>query len=788
MIAKIGDPVPRLEDRRLLRGRGNYTDDLAPRDALFAVLLRSPYAHASILGVDSTSAKAVPGVRAILTAADYTADGHHPIRHAANPPDALEPQSVSFVSSEGTRVLEWGQPPLAVGRVRYVGEAVVCVVAATLAAARDAAELIEVEYEELPAVVDLDEAVAAGAERLWPENGDNISLTASMGNAAAVKQALGAAHLVLERDFRNQRIVNCQMEPRSAFASHDDAEGYTVVTGSQGVVRQRAALAGALGVPPERVRMICPDVGGGFGPRTALSPEAVLVAWAARRLNCPVRWTSDRTEAFLSDYQARDQRTRLALAFDAEGRITAMHSRQYGNLGAYPVSFAPLANGQRIAPTCYAIPLALVETQGVLTNTVPTVPYRGAGRPEAHFAMERLLDIAAARLRLDRAEIRRRNLVPRAAMPYRTATGLTYDSGDLVANMEQALSLADREGFEDRRRETAARGRLRGFGFANYVEAPVGAARERVTVRILEDGGAEILSGTQSTGQGHETTFAQVVSALLGISMERVALRTGDTAFVTLGGGSHSNRSARLVGTLLHQACSTLVERGRHAAAVLLDAPLEAVEFRAGRFHRGQDSTSFKELQEAHRRGALPAQMVDNFVVTSEIGDRIPAHPTGCAVCEVEIDKETGQVFIVRYSSVDDVGQPLNRKIVDGQVHGGIVQGIGQALYEHFALEAESGQVLSGSFMDYRLTRAGDLPSFTVDLAEDPTTVPSNPLRVKGGGEGGITPATAAVINAVVDALAPYRIEHVEMPATPTRIWSLIQGAAASPAFMESDT
>lgn len=786
MIAEIGQPIPRLEDRRLLRGHGRYTDDLAPREALFAHVLRSPHAHANITRIDRSAARSVPGLRAVLTASDYATDGHRPIRHAANPPDAVNAQSVTFPASDVTHVAEWGQPPLATDRVRYVGEAVAFIVADTLAAARDAAELVEVGYDPLPAVTDTNEAVAPTAFQLWPENSDNTCLAASIGDAAAVAQAFAAAHLVLEQEFRNQRIVNCQMEPRSAFANYDDTTGYTVVAGSQGVVRQRVALAAALGVPLDQMRVICPDVGGGFGPRTALSPEVVLTAWSARRLGWPVRWTSERSEAFLSDYQARDQWTRLSLAFDAQGRIIAMRSHQCGNLGAYPVSFAPLANGQRIAPTCYAIPHVLVETRGVLTNTVPTAPYRGAGRPEAHFALERLLDTAAIRLSLDRAKIRHRNLIPRSAMPYRTATGLTYDSGDMAANMEHALALADREGFEARRRTAAGSGRLRGFGFANYVEAPVGAARERVSVQVLRDGRVEILSGTQSTGQGHETTFAQVVSALLGVPIDGVDLRTGDTAFVTLGGGSHSDRSARLVGTLLHQACGTLAERGRQAAALLLDAPPDDVDFRQGRFHHGAESLSFTDLLDAQARGALPAQMEGAFTATAEIGERIPAHPTGCAVCEVEIDSETGQVLVERYSSVDDVGQPLNRLVVDGQVHGGIVQGIGQALYENFALEAESGQVLSGSFMDYGLARADDLPSFTVALVEDPTTVPANLMRVKGGGEGGITPATAAVINAVVDALAPYGIEHVEMPATPARVWSLIQKARPTRTGLEN--
>jgi carbon-monoxide dehydrogenase large subunit len=617
MVEQIGKALPRLEDLRLIKGEGRYTNDLSPDGACWSYVVRSPHAHAMLRGMNVDAARRCTGVLAVLTAQDYRADGLRPIRHAANPPDALDPNAPSFVPSPTTTALEWEQPPLAEDRVRYVGEAIALVVAETLAAARDAAELVKVDYDVLPAVVKIVEACDPDAPRLWPDVPNNVCLSATMGDGKAVATAFAEAHLIVERVFENQRTANCQMEPRAAIGRYDETEGYTIIAGSQGVVRQRASLISALTVAPERIRVISPDVGGGFGARTALNAEPVLVAWASRRVGRPVLWNSDRTEAFLSDYQGRDQWARVALCFDADGRILAMRSEQYGNLGAYPVSFAPLANGQRMAPTCYDIPAVLVETRGVLTNTVPTAPYRGAGRPEAHFAMERLLDLAAPKLGLDRIEIRRRNLISKARMPYRTATGLTYDSGNFVGNMDRALRLADWEGFPARRTASRAVRMRRGIGIANYVEAPVGAARERATITVVPNGDVEIISGTQSTGQGHETTFAQIVSSLLGVPPEKVGLKTGDTRFAPVGGGSHSDRSARLMGHLLFRCCAKIADRGREVAAFLLGREPGAIVFAGGRFGaagRDQSYSLFRRHRDLHdhrhgagRRHARPA-------------------------------------------------------------------------------------------------------------------------------------------------------------------------------------
>ncbi|MFT8243208.1 xanthine dehydrogenase family protein molybdopterin-binding subunit [Roseomonas sp. BN140053] len=768
----IGKPVRRVEDRRLLSGGGRYTDDLPTRDACFAAMVRTPHAHARIHRVNTEAAKAAPGVLAVLTAQDYIADGLKPLKHTPVPADAVDAKMPAFAAPDAAILFDSGHPPLAGDRVRHVGEGVALVIAETAAQARDAAELVEVEDEPLPAVVTPLDAIAEGAPLLWDGAPNNVCLDQEFGDAAATAAAFADAAIVVEHAFTNQRIVTCHMEPRSVFASYDAARDVTtLVAGSQGAVRQRMDLAHVLGVPASQVEVICPDTGGGFGSRTNLHPEAVLACWAAKRLNRPVRWTSDRSEAFLTDYQARDLVTRAALALDTEGRILGFRTDLLGNIGAQTVSFVPLNNGYRISTTAYRVPVAHARVRAVMTNTTPTGPFRGAGRPEATFVMERLLDMAARRLGLDRVELRRRNLVPRDALPYRNPFGLQYDSGDFRHNMEAALAQADWAGFAARRAASEREGRLRGIGVANYVESPVGAPREKVILRVLgREQRVEVLAGTQSTGQGHETTFTQVVAERLDLPMEQVSLVTGDSRRITVGGGSHSDRSMRLAGTLMVQASAELLDRARELAAARLGVGVDGVALEDGVFrHPGSNQTlTLYELAAATPDGVLES--------SAEFSGRIPAYPTGCAICEVEVEPDTGAVSVSRYTSLDDVGQAINPMIVDGQVHGGIVQGVGQALIENPIVDVESGQV-AGSFMDYGMPRASDFPLFDVSLTEDPTG--GNPLRVKGGGESGITPATAATINAVVDALAGLGVEHVEMPATPQRVWAAIAAARA---------
>ena len=771
-MAYIGKPVPRVEDLRFVTGRGCYTDDLQIDGALWCAFVRAPYAHADVTRVDATAAEAAPGVVAAFTVQDYYADGHRPMSHIPVPLDAVDARKPTFTGTPETPVFDAPHPPLADGRVRHVGEAVAMIVAETRDAARDAAELVEVDYRTLPAVIGQMDALAEGAPQLWEGAPGNLCFDQGFGDEAGTAAAFEGAHLVLEREFRTSRAVTCQMEPRSAVGRYDtENDVYELLSGSQGAVRQRVELAMALGLLVERCRVVCPDTGGGFGTRTTLYAEQLLVTWAAKRLGRPVRWTSDRSEAFLSDYQGRDLHTRAAMAFDADGRIRAMRSDVIGNIGAHTVSFVPVANNYRVTTTAYHVPAAHVRCRGVLTNTAPTAPFRGAGRPEAHFTVERLLDLAAVRLGIDRLEIRRRNLVRADQLPYRNALGLTYDSGDFRGNFERALELGDWDGFADRRKDSEARGLLRGIGVAAYVESPVGAPRERITVTVRDDGGIEVLAGTQSTGQGHETTFAQVVADLLGVEMGAVTLVTGDTNVITVGGGTHSDRSMRLGGALMVEACGKIIDQARTLVAEELDAPEAEVAFEDGLLSHPSSNRAF-DVFDAQR---LAARKDLALTAAAEFNGRMPAYPTGAAVCELEVDPETGVTSILRYSSIDDVGQPINPLIVDGQVHGGIAQGVGQALMEDFQVDAATGQVLGGSFMDYGVPRADQLPSFDVAFAEDPTK--GNALRVKGGGESGITPSLAVVFNALMDALSPLGVEHVDMPATPYRVWRAIQDA-----------
>ena len=651
------------------------------------------------------------------------------------------------------------------------------VIAERLLVARDAVAAIEVEYETLPAVTDIREANAA--EPIWPSSTtDNIALDQEFGDATAVKAAFAAADLVVEHTFRNQRIANCQMEPRSGVASYDRATGsFTLISGNQGVHVPRRVLAECMGVPEEKIRFICPDVGGGFGLRNNLYPEQAAILWAAQRVGRPVKWTNDRSESFLTDYAGRDLVTTARLALTADGRITAYQVDHTGTTGGQTVTYVPLSNAYRVATTVYDIPLMHMRCRAMVTNTVPTAPFRGAGRPEATLVLERLIDLAAARLGIDRVKIRQMNVIARKKLPYRTASGLLYDSGDFTGNMRKMVEAADWKGFAARKRELKRCGKLRGIGISNYVETPVGIPHERVEVTVLPAGKVELAVGTQSTGQGHETSFAQVMADLLGVHPEDIKFIGGDTAAVASGSGTHSDRSMRLAGTLMVEASSDVIGQAKGVAAKLLDVTEVDIDFSDGLFVTPKSNRRLTIYDVAQALADNPALApASQLHAKATFTGRIPAYPTGCAICEVEIDPDTGAVAIVRYGSIDDAGQPINPLILHGQVHGGIVQGIGQALLEDVIYDG-SGQVLTGSFMDYGIPRAHHVPSFDIALAEDPTK--GNPLRVKGGGEAGITPALAAVMNAIMDALKDHGVEHIDMPATPHRIWSAIQGAKA---------
>ena len=769
----IGRSLPRFEDLRLVRGAGRYSDDISVPGQAVAAFVRSPHAHARIRRVDTATACAMKGVLAVLTGADYVADGLKGALQRPNPAGAVDIKVPAFAPDKRP-ILEERQHPLALERVRYPGEAVAMVIAENIFIAKDAAEAVEVDYDPLPAATDVRQAV--GAEPIWPSSAaDNVALDQDFGDAAEVAAAFAAADLVVEHTFRNQRIVNAQMEPRSGVASYDAAsDSYTLISGNQGVHVPRRVLAECFGVPEEKLRLICPDVGGGFGLRNNLYPEQAAILWAAKRVGRPVKWTNDRSESFLTDYGGRDLVTIGRIALTSDGRITAYQVDHLGTTGGQTVTYVPLSNAYRVATTVYDIPLMHMRCRAVLTNTVPTAPFRGAGRPEATLVLERLIDLAAARLGMDRVALRRKNLIARKKLPYRTASGLTYDSGDFTGNMTRMIETADWKGFAARKRDAKKRGRLRGIGISNYVETPVGIPHERVEVTVLGSGAVELAVGTQSTGQGHETTFAQVMADLLGVRPEDIRFIGGDTKLVASGSGTHSDRSMRLAGTLMVEASGEVVKQAKAVAAKVLDVAEAEIDFADGLFVTPNSNRRLTIYDVAQALDDNPSLARGKLHAKATFTGRMPAYPTGCAICEVEIDPDTGAVQIVRYGSIDDAGQPINPLILHGQVHGGIAQGVGQALIEDVVYDP-SGQVLTGSFMDYGVPRAHHLPMFDIALTEDPTK--GNPLRVKGGGEAGITPALAVVMNAVMDALSIYGVEHIDMPATPHRIWSAIQAA-----------
>jgi carbon-monoxide dehydrogenase large subunit len=776
----IGQPLPRVEDRRFVTGNGQYTDDMQVEGQTYAAFLRSPHAHAALRSVDVSAAREAPGVIAVLVGQDYLDDGYLGVDHVPNPVDAVDATKKAFLTSLTGQIFNQLHIPLPVDRVRYVGEPIAMVIAQTPLAARNATELIDVDYDVLDAVVNAADAMQDGAPQMWDGAAGNLCFQTQIGDRYEARRIIADAPLVMRREFHHSRVVNCQMEPRSAIGAYDGATGvYTLISGSQGAVRQKLCLAGALKVPPAQVRVVCPDTGGGFGPRSFIYVEQLAVVWAARRVGRAVKWTSDRSEAFLSDYQGRDAIVRATFGFAQDGRILAIDNEWLGNVGAHTVSYVPMSNGTRIMTTVYDVPVAAVHISAVMTNTVPTAPYRGAGRPEATHVIERMLDLAAAELGIERAEIRRRNLIAHDKLPYRSAMGLTYDSGEFARNMARALELAKWDSFDERRAAARANGRLRGIGLANYIESPVGAPRERIELTVLPEGRIDIVSGTQSTGQGHETTFAQVIAQHLGVPIPSITLRTGDTAFVSVGGGSHSDRTMRLGGMLLVDTAAQVVATAKQVAAALFDVSPERVTFADGVFADPASDRRIGLFDVAARIASdgvpgNPAQR--KLYAEAEVNTRVPAHPTGSAICELEVDPDTGIVKLVNYTSVDDVGQPINPLIVEGQVHGGLAQGIGQALSETCYLDRDTGQVLTGSYMDYGMPRAGAIPPLRVELTEDPTL--GNPLRVKGGGESGITPATATIFNALADALREFGNDELAMPATPKVVWEFIHRRA----------
>ena len=762
----LAQNVRRVEDPRLLTGAGRYTDDIALPNEAVATVLRSPHAAARITTMDVEAARALPGVLAIYTGADLTADGIGGI-----------PCGVPITNRDGSKRAEVPHHALASGTVRHVGDPVAFIVAETHQAARDAAEAVFVEYEILPSVTDLGATLDAGAPAVWDDVPGNMAFDWEIGDKAKVDALFAQAAHVTRLTVVNNRIVVASLETRAAAAQFEDGR-FTLYTNTQGGWSIRTQLAKTIfNLPEDRFRVVTPDVGGGFGMKLFLYPEQILVCYAARKLGRPVKWTSERSEAFVSDSHGRDNITRGEMALDKDGRFLAMRTRNVANMGAYYSNygpFIPTMAGTKVLASVYGFQAIYANVVGAFTNTVPVDAYRGAGRPESNYLVERLIDAAAHDIGMDRIEIRRLNMVPPSAMPYRSAMNQMYDSGDFQRVLDAALEKIDWAGFEGRRKAAAARGKLRGIGMGYYLEATGGAPTERAEIKFAEDGFVDVYVGTQSTGQGHETAYVQLTVDQLGIDGEKIRIRQGDTDAIPVGGGTGGARSLYSEGQAILLTSASVIAKGKQAASEALEAAADDIEFSAGRFtvagtDRGVDILALA----AQQRGRPGATQLD----AAEIA-KIETHtfPNGCHMAEVEVDPDTGTIAVVRYIVCDDVGRAVNPMIVKGQVHGGVAQGVGQALMERTSYDAESGQLLSGSFMDYALPRASDLPDVEVDLIEVPCT--SNPLGVKGAGEAGAVGSPPAVMNALVDALRTRGVDSIDMPATPEKVWRAIHLAA----------
>jgi aerobic carbon-monoxide dehydrogenase large subunit len=775
-VSAVGRPVLRKEDRRLLTGAGRFTDDFNLPGQAYAAMVRSPLPHARIVRIAAVRARALPGVLGVYTGADCASDGLAPIPHHPLPSTR---EDMKLTGPGGGSIFEGPHRLLPADKARHVGEAVAMVVAESRDQALDAAEAVSVDYSELPWVTHSEDALGPSAPAVWDEAPGNVLVDTAFGDRDATESAFARADRVVRRKFSIGRCTAVALEPRAALGVCDAATGrYTLYAGTGGAVRQKRDLAAVLGIQPDALRVITADVGGNFGSKNRVYVEYGLVLWASRKLGRPVKFTASRSESFLSDYQGRDLVTEVELALRSDGKFLAMRASNLSNVGARCVSLSPLSKGSGLITGAYDIPAATLRSRAAFTNTAPTNPYRSSGRPEVCFAIERLIDVAAAELDADRVALRRRNLVRPEAMPYGNAVGMRYDSGTYEANMDLAMKLADWDGFDVRRKGARSRGRLLGRGLANYVESSIGSPRERAEMTVTPTGRVRVVVGTQPSGQGHETSFAQVVSALLSVPFEAVDIVLGDTDAVSVGGGSHSGRSMRHAATVFSMAAGRLIENGKRIAAFLLETAPSRVEFSGGRFStpEGGRSFDFLELGREAEAGLLPMELKGALAVAADNEMHDPVFPNGCAICECEVDPETGAVRITRFTAVDDVGRCINPMIVHGQTHGGAAQGIGQALSEDFFVDRETGQPQTGSLMDYAIPRSDTLPFFDAEIVE--ILSPTNPLGIKAAGEGATTPAPAAVINAIVDALAPLGVRDLAMPATPERVWRAIREAA----------
>jgi carbon-monoxide dehydrogenase large subunit len=774
----IGQSVPRVEDRRLLTGLGNYTDDRKVENQAHMAVVRSPHAAARLLSIDSDAAAAMPGVLAVLTGTDADADGLGGLSC-----------SVKRRQRDGQPMVEPPFPILAHDAVNMVGVAVAIVVAERLDQALDAAEMVDVDYEILDAATDTGTALDPNVARVWPDVANNESFYFTLGDQVAVEDAFAAAAHVVDLEFTVTRVSANTMEPRAAIGFYDPSdERYTLYAGMQSPHRVRSELAGSiLRIPEARLRIISPDMGGGFGMRGAPFAEHALVLWAARRLGRPVRWVATRSEALATDYHARDNVSSAGLALDADGKFLGLRVSTKANLGGY-LSFAgphsPTNNLGGLSGV-YTTPHIFAEVRGAYTHTSPTTAYRGAGRPEASYAVERLIDTAAVELGIDPVELRRRNLIPNDALPYDTGFVFTYDTGDFETVMDKAVEVADRAGFAARQTAARDRGKLRGLGIACVIEIAGGPLpipnEESAAISFESDGGVTVAMGTHSHGQGHETAFRQIASELLGLEFDQISIVYGDTDKVHHGKGTFGSRSISVGGAALLRASEKIIDKAQRIAAHLLETAEADIRFDDGNFIvEGTDrSISLTDVAKAaYAPARMPTGMEIGLAETAIVLPPGPTYPNGCHVCEVEIDRDTGVVEIVNYVVVDDCGRMLNPLLVKGQVHGGIVQGAGQALMEEVVYDGDSGQLLTGSFMDYTMPRADNFPSFEVVGHEVPSD--NNPFGFKGAGEAGTVGALPAVMNAVCDALRPLGVDNFDMPATSQRVWQAIQDAEAS--------
>jgi len=770
----IGQAVRRKEDVRFITGAGHYVDDARRSRQAYAAFLRSPHAHARIRSLDLAAARRAPGVIAVYASAEIAAAGLGTIKCVA-----------PLKNRDGSNYFNPGRPLLASGKVRHVGDPVALVIAETPDAAKDAVELIAVDYEPLPAVIDPAEAVKPDAVMVWDEAPGNVALDWALGDPKPVEQAFAGAARVVRLDLAINRVAVVPIEPRGILASYDpESDRFTLEIGTQGAFGMRSTVAQHLGIKEDKLRVITRDVGGSFGMKTFDYPENTLLPWAAKQLGRPIKWTSDRQEAFLTDTQGREQKVHAELALDKDARFLAVRAETLANMGAYLSHFSVFVAtmaGFRLLTGAYRIPAAHIHVRTVFTNTVWVDAYRGAGRPECSYIIERLVDAAARETGLGRDEIRRRNLVPPSAMPHATPLIAVYDSGDFPGNLEEGLKRAEFAGFETRRAEARKRGKLLGLGISYYMEVTAAMPQEKADIRFLPTGRARLGIGTGPSGQGHETAFAQILADRLGLDLDRIDFVTGDTDALSQGGGTGGAKSLLLAGTAVADGAERIIAKGKKLAGHFLEAAESDIEFKDGRFSIAGTDRALDIIELAARtREAkkLPEGLASSLDDAGLSTGNKNTFPNGAHLCELEIDEETGVTRILRYTVVDDFGTLVNPLIVEGQIHGGIVQGAGQVLIEDACYDRGSGQLLTGSFMDYAMPRAADFPGFAVAFQGVPCA--TNVLGIKGAGEAGTVGALGATMNAILDALAPLGIKSLDLPATPLRLWQAIRGAKAA--------